>query len=126
MKKLVVFIISVVLLVSCQKDKNLPVLSTVPVVYNYGNTAETGGVISSDGGSDITLRGVCWSTAPNPTIDDDTTINGSGTGNFSSIILNLAFSSNIYIRAYATNSNGTGYGNEINITTDRIGEFFQG
>ena len=69
---------SVVLFGSCTK-KNLPVISTTPLLTSV-TTVESGGVISSDGGSAITLRGVCWATTQNPTIADDTTINGSGTG----------------------------------------------
>tara|TARA_B110000879_G_scaffold97494_1_gene132838 strand:+ start:126 stop:392 length:267 start_codon:yes stop_codon:yes gene_type:complete len=78
MKKLIVFMFSVLLLGSCTK-KNVPVLSTIPLILS-GPILESGGIISSDGGSAITLRGVCWATTQNPTIADDTTINGSGTG----------------------------------------------
>jgi hypothetical protein len=78
---------------------------------------ESGGIISSDGGSDVTLRGVCWSTNTNPTILDDTTINGSGTGNFTSLVDNLEYNTTYYLRAYATNSNGTGYGEELTFAT---------
>ena len=60
---------------SCQ----IPTLSTIPLIFS-GQTVESGGIISSDGGSATTLRGVCWATTQNPTIADDTTINGSGTG----------------------------------------------
>lgn len=127
MKRLFVFVFAVVLLGSCQKDKNLPVISTAPIVYNNGITAQTGGVISSDGGSDITLRGVCWSTSPNPTIANDTTINGYGTGVFSSGIYGLSPLTTYYVRAYATNANGTAYGDELSFSTNlEIGSSYQG
>ena len=119
---------SVVLLGSFTK-KNLPVLSTKPVILNINGTmaAETGGVISSDGGSAINLRGTCWSTTPYPSIADDTTLNGSGTGSFSSVINDLEYNTTYYLRAYATNSNGTGYGDELSFTVEpEIGYTYQG
>ena len=95
----------------------VPTLSTKPIIYDLLINAESGGVITSDGGSEITVRGICWGTSPNPTIANDTTIDGSGTGSFSSFITNLNFSSTYYLRAYATNSNGTGYGDELSFMT---------
>jgi hypothetical protein len=86
-------------------------------VYDNNYTAQTGGVITSDAGSTITVRGVCWDNSPNPTVNNDTTINGDGTGNFSSNIENIASNTTYYVRAYATNSNGTGYGNELSFTS---------
>lgn len=117
MKKLVVFIFSLVILGSCTKEENIPVLSTKPIVYDLTNNAETGGVITSDGGSQVTVKGVCWSNSSNPTIDDDTTINGTGVESFDSYISNLNLNSTYYVRAYATNSNGTGYGDELSFNT---------
>ena len=141
MKRILVFVFAVALLGSCQKDiegctdatavnynpdatidnstcQYVPTLSTMPLIFDTVNlTADAGGVISSDGGSDVTIRGICWSTFPNPTITDDTTINGSGTGQFTSRIENLEFSNTYYVRAYATNANGTGYGNELTFST---------
>ena len=134
---------SVVLLGSCQKDIEgctdatavnynsdanidnnsclyVPTLSTKPIVYDSVTTVITGGIITSDGGSDITLRGVCWSTSANPSIADDTTISGSGTGDFTSTISNLVYSTTYYIKAYATNSNGTSYGEELSFSTANI------
>lgn len=96
----------------------LATINTVPVLYDgQSRYIESGGIISSDGGSEVTLRGVCWSTNTNPTILDDTTINGSGTGNFTSLVDNLDYKTTYYIRAYATNSFGTTYGEEYHFTT---------
>ena len=95
-----------------------PTLSTVPIIYdNQSLFAESGGIITSDGGSEITIRGLCWSLTPSPTVADDTTINGNGTGQFSGTINNLEFGSTYYVKAYATNSNGTGYGDELIFST---------
>ena len=75
-------------------------------------------VVTSDGGSTVTKRGVCWSTSRNPTVSNYTT-NGSGTGTFTSYITGLKKSTRYYVRAYATNANGTSYGNQQIFTTLR-------
>ena len=73
----------------------------------------------NDGGADITARGVCWSTSQNPTSTDDCTSDGSGTGSFTSNLSNLVSDTQYYVRAYATNSEGTAYGSQLNFTTDK-------
>ena len=111
-----------------------PVLSALNTTAVSGityNSASSGGNITSDGGAPITARGVCWSTSSNPTIALTTkTINGSGTGSFTSSITGLAVSTAYYVRAYATNSEGTAYGNEVVFTTTSvplaIGQSYQG
>ncbi len=95
----------------------LPVLSTTDASSVTSTTASTGGNITSDGGATVTARGVCWSTSPNPTTANSKTTNGSGTGSFTSAITGLSPGTAYYIKAYATNSVGTAYGNEITITT---------
>mgnify|MGYP006088805061 CR=1 FL=1 len=92
---------------------NVPTLSTIPLVSSSNNSVQTGGIITSDGNSLVTERGVCWGTSPNPNIFiNDKTIDGSGTGTYTSYI-GVGNLTTYYVRAYATNSNGTGYGNEI-------------
>ena len=96
----------------------LPTLSTVSASSITTTSATSGGNISSDGGASITARGVVWSTSPTPTISLSTkTSDGSGTGSFTSSLSGLTPSTTYYVRAYATNSAGTGYGNEITFTT---------
>jgi uncharacterized protein (TIGR02145 family) len=80
-------------------------------------TAISGGNITSDGGTPVTARGICWSTSPNPTVTNDSTRNGVGTGAFTSNISNLLGSTTYYIRAYAINTTGIGYGNQVTFTT---------
>lgn len=80
------------------------------------NTAILGGNIASDGGGEITAKGVCWGTTANPTIDDNKTSDGTGTGVFTSTLTNLASNTTYYARAYATNTAGTAYGNEESFT----------
>jgi uncharacterized protein (TIGR02145 family) len=77
----------------------------------------TGGNITAEGGTPVTARGICWSTSPNPTIANDTTRNGAGAGLFTSTISNLLGSTTYYIRAYAINTTGVGYGNQVTFTT---------
>ena len=97
---------------------SLPTLTTIEASLITQTTASTGGTISSDGGASITARGVCWSTSSNPTISLTTkTTDGSGAGAFTSNITGLSANTTYYVRAYATNSVGTAYGNQLNITT---------
>ena len=96
----------------------LPVLTTQNVTsMTAANSAVCGGNITSDGWSKITARGVCWSTSPNPTIDDNKTEDGSGIGSFTSNITGLIENTTYYVRAYATNEKGTAYGEEKSFTT---------
>jgi uncharacterized protein (TIGR02145 family) len=89
------------------------VLSTTGITAITGTTAISGGYITSYGGTLVTARGVCWSTSANPTITLATkTSDGTGLGEFSSSITGLLTNSTYYVRAYATNSIGTAYGNE--------------
>ncbi|MBU1014205.1 MAG: hypothetical protein KKG99_14500 [Bacteroidetes bacterium] len=97
-----------------------PVLTTTDLTAVTSTSANSGGNISNDGGSPVTARGVCWTTTQNPTIADSKTTDGTGTGEFTSSITGLTPGSTYYIRAYATNSIGTSYGNQISTTTTAI------
>lgn len=116
-----VFIFIGLALLSCDEEvdpKLLPVVTTSEVTSISYNSAQSGGVITADGGYDIIARGVCWSTSQNPTISLNTkTADGSGTGSFISSITGLRSGSTYYMRAYATNSVGTAYGNVLSFTT---------
>ncbi len=93
----------------------VPVLTTTSPTAITSTSAQTGGTITSDGGSAITARGVCWGEFSFPTIADSKTTDGAGNGNFSSSMTNLLASKTYRVRAYATNSTGTGYGNEFTV-----------
>ena len=80
-------------------------------------TVTIGGNISSDGGSAILSRGICYGTSPNPTTANQKTTESTGTGAFSSNLTSLSVSTKYYTRAYATNAVGTSYGNEVSFTT---------
>lgn len=95
----------------------IPALTTNAVTNITIFTATSGGNISDDGGRPVTVRGVCWGTSPNPTTANSTTNDGTGAGAYSSNITGLAPSTTYYVRAYATNSVGTAYGNQQQFTT---------
>ncbi len=94
-----------------------PVLTTVEISNITINAAESGGVITSDGGAAVTARGVCWSTSQNPVTTGSHTDDGSGTGSFVSSITGLSAITTYYLRAYATNSAGTAYGSQLSFIT---------
>jgi hypothetical protein len=95
----------------------LPILTTVPTTSITATTALSGGDVSTGVGPAINARGVCWGTAHNPDVTGNHTTNGSGSGTFTSPITGLTANTTYYVRAYAINSVGTGYGNEISFTT---------
>ncbi len=94
-----------------------PLVSTLNANNISATRATCGGNVTSDGGSTITARGVCWSTSPNPTLSDSYTSDGSGTGIFISSVSNLIASTTYYMRAYAINNAGIAYGNQVSFTT---------
>jgi len=103
---------------SCDSCIMEPTVSTIAESGVSSTTAISGGDVTSDGGAAVTERGVCWSTTSNPTIALATkTIDGNGMGVFSSTITGLLPGVTYYVKAYATNSKGTGYGNEISFKT---------
>jgi hypothetical protein len=92
-------------------------LTTQPVTVLSSSSAFSGGTITSDGGSPIIQRGVCWSTSPNPTLANNFTVDGAGIGSFGSNVIPLQSATIYYIRSYAINSTGTAYGNQLSFTT---------
>lgn len=105
----------------------LPTLTTVAITDIRGTAATSGGNITSDGGAAITARGLCWSTSPNPTITNTITLDGSGIGIYASSLANLSENTSYYVKAYATNSAGTAYGNQITINSGfTYGTLYQG
>jgi uncharacterized protein (TIGR02145 family) len=111
------FLTGTVLLNSCIKDPTLPVLKTEPVTEITINSVKISGKISDDGGAEVTARGFCWGTASNPTIEDEVVPAGKGPGEFTGNIEGLEPNTLYYARAYAENSVGIAYGNEIVFVT---------
>ncbi len=96
----------------------LPLLATTALSAVWEDTAKSGGTFTPEGNADITAKGVVWSTNPNPTIALSTkTVDGTGTGVFTSNLKGLTPNTIYYVKAYATNATGTGYGNELTFTT---------
>jgi len=95
----------------------VPTLTTTFPSSILTTSATSGGNVTNDGGTIVTARGICWSTKVNPTISDSTTKSGLGTGVFSSSITGLKSDSTYYVRAYATNSVGTAYGEQVSFKT---------
>jgi len=131
-------IVSVFTLVSCENEpvdisvlnqnanetngenNGLPILTTKPITSISLTSATSGGTITSDGEFDIYSRGVVWATTQNPTKANFKTINGIGIGNFVTTMTNLKPNTTYYVRAYATNENGTAYGNQLTFTTTSL------
>lgn len=118
-------ILLITLMFGCSSEKEaaktVPQLTTTTATNITLTSASTGGNVSADGGDPITSKGVVWNTATAPTINLATkTADGTGIASFTSVINNLNPSTSYYARAYATNSVGTAYGNEITFTTGAI------
>lgn len=99
------------------KDVSLPVVSTATVSFIGANDAFCGGDVTDSGGDVITARGVCWSTEVEPTLSCPHTVDSCGIGEFTSHIEGLVTNTRYYVRAYATNSQGTAYGSQLQFTT---------
>ena len=107
--------------VTTNRSTSLSSLTTTAVSSISTTSAMSGGNITSDGGSAITFRGVCWSTSANPTIALSTkTVDGTGTGSFTSSMTGLTLFTTYHVRAYATNTVGTAYGSDIEFTTSNV------
>lgn len=116
-------LISIFVLNSCnnpsESKADVPQVETAEAFNITDITAQSGGIVASDGGALVTARGVCWSTDQNPTVEDDTTNDGRGAGTFISIITGLVPETTYYVRAYAINKAGMDYGSTMAFTTEK-------
>jgi len=117
---LLISLISVLALVQGCKKATVPELTTVAISDITLTTAVSGGNITSDGGEEIIQKGVCWSTTASPTIASSITNDGNGSTAFTSNLVGLTAGTTYYVRAYATNSVGTAYGNELSFPTNEV------
>lgn len=120
MKKALVYtvvILMALLLSSCEEKPTIPVLTTNVVSEISTASAISGGVIKNDGGSPIISKGICWSTINEPTIGNNKTVENGESSSFTSNVNELSPKTHYYVRAYATNSVGTGYGESVTFTT---------
>lgn len=112
--------------VRCVRDApaqvNIPTVITTPVTAITSNSAASGGTVTEDGGALVTSRGIVWSSLQTPTVEvfDGITYDGNGAGEFTSVMTNLLTETTYFIRAYATNSEGTAYGDELSFTTQSL------
>ena len=96
-----------------------PIVTTSSATYVTTSSATIGGNVTSDGGTTVTERGVCYSTSSsNPTTSNSKKSSGSGLGNFTVNLSNLSAGTKYYVRAYAINEVGTSYGSTISFTTE--------
>jgi len=118
--------------VSCSKDDDnndpagpdnstIPTLITTAVSPLSATSVQAGGGISSDGGSVILAKGLCWDTDPDPTVSNNKTNEGGNSAAFVSVISGLSPNTTYYLKAYATNAKGTAYGNQLQFTTGNAG-----
>ena len=103
-------------------DINLPTVETAEVTHIKYNSARCGGNVTADGSSNVTARGICWSRHQGTTLDDNVVRIGSGLGEFSIHLQDLNPTTTYYVRAYATNSTGTNYGEEYSFVTKETPE----
>ncbi|MFN9709847.1 MAG: FISUMP domain-containing protein [Bacteroidota bacterium] len=96
---------------------SLATLTTLAIGNITANSATSGGSITADGGSPVTQRGICWATTQNPTTANNTAVSGTGTGSFTANLTGLTANTTYYVRAYAINTAGTAYGNQLSFTT---------
>lgn len=130
MKKIAGIAVVIISMIGCNKNpqpaptppvaKVIPSLTTTAISAITRTTATSGGTIASDGGAPITATGICYAATPNPTISNNVIISGLLSGGFTTDIPGLVANTTYYVRAYATNSIGTGYGNEVRFTTNPI------
>ncbi len=91
---------------------------TTTAITNIGTTTATsGGNITNNGGATITVSGICWSTSQTPTTSNSKTTNGTSSGAFTSSLTGLTTKTTYYVRAYAINSAGTSYANQVSFVT---------
>ena len=110
-------IILILVLHSCKEKQTPPVVQTTAISDVTYTMATSGGIVTNEGVTPVVSKGVCWSTSANPTITNSMTIDGMGLGAFFSNITKLSPNTKYYVRAYATNSAGTAYGNEFILKT---------
>ena len=105
------------ILFACKPDPVVPTVKTTAVTEITETTAKSGGNVTEDGGAEVTSRGVCWSKKQKPTINDSRADGGTGVGTFVSNMSNLEDGTTYYVRAYAINSAGVAYGEEVSFIT---------
>ncbi len=121
--KLIIIVAVANLITACNKDEiasskvSQPTVTTAEILDITKDSAVSGGEVIDDGGAEITARGVTWSRSENPIILDSKTMDGRGAGTFRSNLTGLQPNKIYYVRSYAINRHGTGYGNQVSFRT---------
>ena len=116
---LAILSVALVMIHSCQR-MTTPSVTTISVTNITQVSAQSGGIITDDGGAEIIERGICWSTSKNPTLASNKTVEVTGAVSFISFMTALNVNTRYYVRAYASNSEGISYGNENSFITNPI------
>ena len=119
------FLVFFTIVFSCKKEGvTTPAVKTTSIqVDKNNNTATANGEVTAEGASAVSKRGFVWSTVANPTVSDALSSNQFGPGVFTQQISGLNLGTTYYLRAYATNANGTTYGNQLDFKTLVAGKF---
>jgi len=114
-------ILFLIIFLSCNRNES-PSLETLSILEITTNSATGGGYISSDGGNEVVSKGIVWNDSQDPSLQSHKglTMEGTGIGVFTSSMTNLSPSTVYYVKAYATNINGTNYGQEVRFTTNEV------
>lgn len=112
-----IFLAISVAFVGCKKEPATPAVVTSEVNEITGVSAVCGGVVTSDGGSPVTERGVCWSKERNPLVTDSHLVAEEGSGSFACNLTDLEPNTKYYVKAYAINGAGVAYGSEVSFAT---------
>ncbi len=115
-RALIFLMISSLLFFACKKA-SLPGVTTGTVTRIMQSSAYCGGQVTGDGGAFVTARGVCWGVLAEPTVADNKSTDSTGIGLFTSYLTGLSANTLYYVRAYATNREGTVYGEQVTFTT---------
>lgn len=102
---------------NCKKNEDLPIVATGNVTEIGDTSATAKGDVSYEGGAEVTVRGICYSTKEEPTTADNKMASGIGMGEFTVKISGLSTATKYYVRAFATNEFGTSYGSVVSFTT---------
>lgn len=117
-----ILLLSLIYFISCKKEPEPPVVTTIQVTAVSYTTAISGGNVTSQGGDYVTGRGICWNTSANPEIMINGWTKESGTlGTYESMLVELTPNTTYFVRAYAENVTGMGYGSDVSFSTKEYG-----
>jgi lysophospholipase L1-like esterase len=117
MRNSIISLLFILISYSCTDKTTIPIDVTAPISDIRSTSALCGGTVATDGGGEILNQGICWSINKNPTTSDNYVYDSIGLSSYSITITGLSSNTSYYIRSFATNSSGTGYGSMVKLTT---------